>query len=269
MAAAGVSREDGLTFDQLFTRKNNSTLFTVFRYNATIGRWQRMRNVKKHGIIAYPDIEQTGNPPRFVTFNDGTLIINNTDNIITEFSDTDDVPPNNTYLIVEQSIAPQPGGRRTRRKKITRKRKNKTTKNTKVKRIVSIFKQYPKIFPRGYFRYLESSIKDRIQKKEIIFKNGVVLTWNKYRKTVKKTSKCIFKPGDIKIKQLVNKNEGNGAAKKIFLEFLKKHQKCTLWLEVRKNNTRAIKFYKKNGFKKACDTKFGSIQGIIMMKNKS
>ena len=65
----------------------------------------------------------------------------------------------------------------------------------------------------------------------------------------------------------VNKNQGNGAAKKITLQFLKKFEKDRIWLEVRANNKRAIKFYKKNGFKKVCNIKFGDMLGIMMVKN--
>ena len=92
------------------------------------------------------------------------------------------------------------------------------------------------------------------------------MTWTKYQKTVRKDSKCVILPGHIKINQLVNKTQGNGKAKDIFLKFIKKHNKNTLWLEVRKDNTRAIKFYKKNGFKKVCETKFGDIKGILMKR---
>ncbi len=104
--------------------------------------------------------------------------------------------------------------------------------------------------------------------KTIQYKNGVVLTWTVYKKTVKKSPKCAFMPGDIKINQLVNKTQGNGKAKTMFLNFINKHKKKTLWLEVRRDNKRAIRFYKKNGFKKVCETKFGDIKGIMMRRKK-
>ena len=56
-------------------------------------------------------------------------------------------------------------------------------------------------------------------------------------------------------------------AKKIFLAFMKKHKDSNLLLDVLGNNKRAIKFYKKNGFKKIADTKFGKkMKGIVMLK---
>ena len=71
----------------------------------------------------------------------------------------------------------------------------------------------------------------------------------------------------IKINQLVNKNQGNGKAKKLFMSFLKKHRKTDLILDVRSNNKKAIRFYRKNGFKKIADTSFGKdMKGIVMVR---
>ena len=180
------------------------------------------------------------------------------------------------------SSANKGGGRNRRtRKKLKRQTKRKRKyiksnstrkkrgggKSNKVKKYIKIFQQYPDIFPKGYFRFLGMRLQNHIDKKTIIYKNGVLLTWVKYQKTVKKAPKCIIKPGDVKLDQIVNKNQGNGAAKKIILQFLKKHEKSRIWLEVRKNNKRAIRFYKKNGFKTVCNIKFGEISGIMMVKN--
>lgn len=154
-------------------------------------------------------------------------------------------------------------------KRSRKKKKNQTKKNvSKIKKIIKIFKQYPEIFPRGYFRFLEGTLREKFQNKEIIFKNGIVLTWKKYKVTPSKYSKYNFEKGDIKVNQLVNKTQGNGKAKKIFLKFLKKHENVNLILDVLKNNRRAIEFYKKNGFIKVGTTTFGKQPGIIMKRNK-
>lgn len=156
------------------------------------------------------------------------------------------------------------------RKRSRKKRNNKTKKKlSKIKKIVKIFKQYPEIFPRGYFRFLEGNLREKFQNKEIIFKNGVVLTWKKYKVNPGKYSKYNFKKGDIKINQLVNKKQGNGKAKNLFLKFLKKHENVNLILDVLKNNKRAIKFYNKNGFRKVGTTKFGELPGIVMKRIKN
>ena len=94
------------------------------------------------------------------------------------------------------------------------------------------------------------------------------MTYTKYKKTVNKYKKYKIKPGDVKLNQLVNKNQGNGRAKKIFLKFMKKHKDSNLLLDVLASNKRAIKFYKKNGFKKIANTKFGDkLKGIVMLKH--
>ena len=141
------------------------------------------------------------------------------------------------------------------------------SKSKKVKSLTKIFQQYPDIFPSGYFRFLGARLQNHIDKKTLWYKNGVILTWIKYQKTVKKTPKCIIKPGDVKLDQIVNKNQGNGAGKKVVLQFLKKFEKNRIWLEVRANNKRAIRFYRDRGFKKVCNIKFGEIPGIMMIKN--
>ena len=167
------------------------------------------------------------------------------------------------------------GGKRRRNKKKTRKKRGKRKtrkkrggeKSKKIKKLTKIFQQYPKIFPSGYFRFLAARLENHLNKNTLWYRNGVVLTWIQYKKTVKKTPKCIVKPGDVKLDQIVNKNQGNGAAKKVVLQFLKKFRKNRIWLEVRANNKRAIRFYRKNGFKKVCNIKFGEIPGIMMVKN--
>ena len=140
-------------------------------------------------------------------------------------------------------------------------------KSNKIKDIINIFKQYPDIFPSGYFRFLPATLEKHDKKGTLIYKNGVVLTYTKYKKTVNKYKKYIIKPGDVKLNQLVNKNQGNGKAKKIFLKFMKTHKDSNLLLDVLASNKRAIKFYRKNGFKKIADTKFGDkLKGIVMLK---
>lgn len=141
-------------------------------------------------------------------------------------------------------------------------------KSKKIKEIIDIFKQYPDIFPSGYFRFLPATLDKHDKKGTLIYKNGVVLTYTKYKKTVNKYKKYKIKPGDVKLNQLVNKNQGNGRAKKIFLKFMKKHKDSNLLLDVLASNKRAIKFYKKNGFKKIANTKFGDkLKGIVMLKH--
>lgn len=139
-----------------------------------------------------------------------------------------------------------------------------------VKEYEAIFKQYPNVFPSGYFRFLKARLQKHIQNHTLIYKNGVLLTWIVYKNSVKKTPKCIIKKGDVKLDQIVNKNQGNGAAKKVIEEFLEKFKTNRIWLEVRDDNKRAIQFYKDRGFKKMDNISFGKdIGGLIMLKEPS
>ena len=133
--------------------------------------------------------------------------------------------------------------------------------------IIDIFKLYPNVFPGGYYRFLRGRLGDKILKNELIYKDGVVLTWTKYKRKTKISPTISILKDEIKINQLVNKNQGNGMAKKIFKDFLNKH-KTTFYLDVKKDNKRAIDFYKKNNFTRVGEKLFGisRIPGIIMRR---
>lgn len=133
--------------------------------------------------------------------------------------------------------------------------------------IINIFKLYPDVFPGGYYRFLRGRLGDKILKNELIYKDGVVLTWTKYKRKTKITPTISILKDEIKINQLVNKNQGNGLAKNIFQDFLNKH-KTTFYLDVKKDNRRAIDFYKKNNFVIVGEKTFGTskIAGVIMKR---
>ena len=160
------------------------------------------------------------------------------------------------------------------RKSISKKSsKSKTRKNnyrSKIKEMEKIFKLYPDVFPSGYFRFFNASMSNKIKNNEYIFKNGVIMTWKIYkRKSQIHTDKFPIEVGDVKINQLVNKNPGNGKAKKIFTSFLKKHNKKKIYLDVRSDNKRAVKFYKKNKFRKIGEVIVGKdkLKMTIMRRN--
>jgi len=139
--------------------------------------------------------------------------------------------------------------------------------SNEVKEYEKIFKQYPDVFPSGYFRFLRTRLQKHIKNKTLIYKNGVILTYMIYQNSVKKTPDCIIKKGDVKLDQIVNKNQGNGAAKKVVEDFLTKFKTNRIWLEVRDDNKRAIQFYKDRGFKKVGDISFGKdIGGVLMLR---
>ena len=141
------------------------------------------------------------------------------------------------------------------------------TLNNTVNDIIDIFKLYPDVFPGGYFRFLKAKIHKKIEKNEIIFKDGVVLTWTKYKRKTNISPDVSILKGDIKINQLVNRYQGNGMAKEIFSTFITNHHCTTLYLDVKADNERAIEFYKKNNFNPIGEKLFGkNIKGIIMKR---
>ena len=44
--------------------------------------------------------------------------------------------------------------------------------------LISIFKKYPAIFPKGYFAYLKGNLNKFITNNQLIYEQGVILTWN-------------------------------------------------------------------------------------------
>ena len=139
--------------------------------------------------------------------------------------------------------------------------------NIDINDIIDIFKLYPEVFPGGYFRFLKAKITNKIEKNEIIYENGIVLTWTKYKRKTKISPTVSILKGDIKINQLVNRYQGNGMAKKIFSTFINNHLATTLYLDVKQDNIRAINFYKKNNFKVIGEKLFGkNMKGLIMKR---
>lgn len=204
---------------------------------------ERIKNVAEHMEVNSDIIKEIYSKKPFIK-DDGSVDEEKIDESLTEYE-------NNLGIQRQQQQQQQQGGK----------------KSKKVKEMIKVFQKFPDIFPSGYFRFLGARLDNHINKKTIIFKHGVILTWIQYQKTVKKSEECVYKPGDVKLDQIVNKNPGNGKAKKIMLKFLRDNRKKTIWLEVKEDNKRAIAFYEKNGFEEICNTKFGDIKGIIMKKN--
>ncbi len=137
-----------------------------------------------------------------------------------------------------------------------------------IQELINIFKLYPEVFPGGYFRFLKGRLYNKIDKNELIYKNGVVLTWTKYKRKTKISPTISILKGEIKVNQLVNKNQGNGMAKYIFSTFINTHPETTMYLDVKTDNDRAIEFYKKNNFTVIGEKLFGKSQipGLIMKR---
>lgn len=126
--------------------------------------------------------------------------------------------------------------------------------------IYAIIRLYGAVFPHIRSDY----IKRMIKAKKCIFENGVVIIFNKYSRRQKIGLGHQTKKGDWIIKQIANRETGNGQAKQVFKKFVEFIDN-DLWLTVRSANARAIKFYFKMGmhFVDATSWANGSIKGSV------
>lgn len=127
--------------------------------------------------------------------------------------------------------------------------------------IIKIFYENRSIFPHIRTDYLKRMIED----KKCYYKDGVVITFNQYKRTNKIGNVCANK-NSYTIKQIVNKNKGNGKAAEILKEFLHSVQE-PVYLSVRADNERANSFYKKMNFKLIGNIswKNGTIPGYVYL----
>lgn len=130
-----------------------------------------------------------------------------------------------------------------------------------IKEWYDTFKKYPDIFPNAYFRFLNANLEESFNNKTYIYKDGVLLTWKRYKKS---HDHAVAK--DYSLEKMISANPGNGRASIAMKQFLDmvKDDKC--FLKVAKHNLRAICFYEKHGFKKVKEINFGSIEGLLMQR---
>lgn len=139
-----------------------------------------------------------------------------------------------------------------------------------VDELIELFKIYPVIFPAGYFSHLKQHLQHHIDSHQILYKNGVLLTWDRYKRRVGFTDLQCAQKDDYVIRQIVSRSQGNGAASAVLCGFIDQIQKPTqVWLSVRKDNARAVAFYLKHGFSVVA-TKWWSnhtVEGYIMKRS--
>ena len=142
--------------------------------------------------------------------------------------------------------------------------------------IMDVFKQHKEMYPhiRGY-KFMR-----QIESKNIVWEDGVLVTWNRY-KMIQKLGFNSFTGigGSVKSKYEVNKNvahkgacilhqiaardQGNGSAKKVFEKFIGDGNfECDVFLSVRSENKRARAFYEKYGFKVVGDIEWGKTKQV-------
>ena len=130
-----------------------------------------------------------------------------------------------------------------------------------VREIYAIFRQFPNIFPHIRLDKLQR----QFNSDQLLYQHGVVITFTRYRRATR-LGDCQARAGDLIIHQIVNRHLGNGKAHRVLRAFIEEQAAPSVWLTVRKDNTRAIQFYLRNGFTEmgSIAWKGGALPGVVM-----
>jgi hypothetical protein len=137
-----------------------------------------------------------------------------------------------------------------------------------IKEIMDIFRKFKKIFPH----MKPDMISQKVDKNDYIYKDGVVILFNVYKKQTKISDNITANVGDVMLNEIVNKFPGNGKTQEVFVDFLdtiKNRGSSRILLTVRKDNYLAINFYKKIGFEEMDKKSWarGTIPGLVFELN--
>jgi hypothetical protein len=139
-------------------------------------------------------------------------------------------------------------------------------KQSELKTIYKLFASHREFFPHVRQDYLRR----RITAKQCIFQDGVVITFQQYKKltpvgNIKVPAKSVM------LHQIINSQRHNGAGGRVFDRFFEEIVvPCggDLYLTVRTENTVACRFYERHGMKVAGNVAWsgGTIPGLIYCK---
>ena len=133
-----------------------------------------------------------------------------------------------------------------------------------LKEIMKGFAKYKSIFPhiRGDRILIE------INSGNVIYEDGVVLVFKVYKRKTK-LGDLIIQPTEAKIAQILNMNEGNGQANLTMNRWID-YVNTNIYLTVREDNSRAIKFYERNEFMVMGNIawKNDTVKGLIMKRSR-
>ena len=134
--------------------------------------------------------------------------------------------------------------------------------------IVQIFQSWRTIFPHVRQDY----IKRKIVAGECVYQEGVVVTFNKYKRKVRLGTVTIPK-GSYIIHQIVNAKQGNGCASRVIdrLCDVVARDNEDVYLTVRADNKLARSFYRHKGFEEAGEIIWanGTLPGMVYRKRLS
>lgn len=133
------------------------------------------------------------------------------------------------------------------------------------KEIYSRFLKHKTWFPHIRMDYVERMV----NKGNVIYQDGIIIIYKQYQRRTKiGTGRTIAEAGDVMLHQILNVNEGSGNATKTLMAFFEMIN-APVWLTVRKENSRAAKFYLRNGMKKVGTTSWmnGTLPGLVFRYN--
>ena len=146
-------------------------------------------------------------------------------------------------------------------------------KENNFEEVKDIFYQHKEWFPHIRTDYMRRMIESG----NLILDNGVIITYNYYKRNYKlvrsslgeMSQKIIMQPNDCILHQIAAKNR-NGSASEALQRFFK-WTKRRVFLSVRSDNVIAKKFYEKNGMKLVGQTSWtldgvkGALPGDVYM----
>ncbi len=132
-----------------------------------------------------------------------------------------------------------------------------------LKAIYRHFHSHRDVFPH----VRQDKLKRSIEKGLVIWQDGVVITYQQYRKRTR-VGDVQIPSGAIILHQILNSEQFNGTARRVFLQFVNEVVKPSggdLYLSVRKQNAVACRFYERQGMRVAGRVKWsgGSIPGLV------
>lgn len=129
--------------------------------------------------------------------------------------------------------------------------------------IMEIFAKHRDVFPHVRNDYVDRMIR----KGSVVFDHGVVIAFTIYkRRQPIGIDGVIARKGDCILHQIVVDELGSGIATEVFDSFLE-YVDTNVYLTVRANNRRAIKFYRREGMQEIGKISWseGKIHGLIFL----
>jgi hypothetical protein len=132
-----------------------------------------------------------------------------------------------------------------------------------LKAIYRHFQAHRDVFPH----VRQDALKRRIEAGQCVYQDGVVITYQQYKKRTR-VGDVQIAAGSIMLHQILNTNQFNGTGRRLFQRFVDEIVKPSggdLYLSVRKENEVACRFYKRHGMKVVGTVAWrnGTIPGLV------